>query len=156
MGRELHHITVACLICGKEFQRKVGKTAFDLLSAKRCLCFIITPESATLTRNYYHLLQFCSNECRDENRRNRHRDDHKKRRAMKKKVKYESIKSAKVFERDNWVCGICKTIIDSTKVWPDKYCKSIDHIIPLSKLGPHTYDNVQAAHWICNTRKGNQ
>lgn len=31
---------------------------------------------------------------------------------------------------------------------------SLDHIIPLSRGGHHTADNVQAAHLACNHRKG--
>ena len=30
---------------------------------------------------------------------------------------------------------------------------TIDHIIPMSKGGGHTWDNVQIAHAICNSRK---
>jgi len=29
-----------------------------------------------------------------------------------------------------------------------------DHVIPLSKGGPHTYDNIRPAHSWCNMRKG--
>ena len=33
---------------------------------------------------------------------------------------------------------------------------SIDHIIPISKGGQHTWDNVQLAHMICNSIKNNK
>jgi 5-methylcytosine-specific restriction endonuclease McrA len=36
-------------------------------------------------------------------------------------------------------------------VWRDF---SLDHIVPIARFGPHTYTNVQAAHLICNMRKG--
>jgi len=29
----------------------------------------------------------------------------------------------------------------------------VDHVIPLSKGGPHTMDNCRLAHWTCNARK---
>lgn len=32
---------------------------------------------------------------------------------------------------------------------------TIDHIIPMSLGGGHTYLNTQAAHMICNSRKSN-
>ena len=30
---------------------------------------------------------------------------------------------------------------------------SLDHIIPLSQGGTHTYNNVQLAHFLCNISK---
>jgi 5-methylcytosine-specific restriction endonuclease McrA len=30
---------------------------------------------------------------------------------------------------------------------------TVDHIIPLAKGGTHTWDNVQLAHWSCNSDK---
>jgi 5-methylcytosine-specific restriction endonuclease McrA len=33
---------------------------------------------------------------------------------------------------------------------------TIDHIIPLSKGGAHTFDNVRIACWRCNLVKGNR
>lgn len=43
------------------------------------------------------------------------------------------------------ICGICNTPIES------KY--EIDHIIPLSRNGTHTLDNLQLTHPICNRTK---
>lgn len=31
---------------------------------------------------------------------------------------------------------------------------TLDHIIPLSKGGSHTADNLQCAHFMCNSKKG--
>lgn len=31
---------------------------------------------------------------------------------------------------------------------------SVDHIVPLAKGGLHSWDNVQLAHFKCNTLKG--
>jgi 5-methylcytosine-specific restriction endonuclease McrA len=58
-----------------------------------------------------------------------------------------------VFKRDKWTCGICHEAIDRTLRWPDLMSASVDHVIPLAEGGSHTYDNVQAAHWLCNTYK---
>ncbi len=33
---------------------------------------------------------------------------------------------------------------------------SIDHIVPITRGGTHTWDNAQLAHLLCNTRKGNK
>jgi 5-methylcytosine-specific restriction endonuclease McrA len=31
---------------------------------------------------------------------------------------------------------------------------TIDHIVPVSKRGPHLFHNLQLAHGACNSRKG--
>lgn len=59
-----------------------------------------------------------------------------------------------VFERDNWTCNICGNRINK-RLRGDSWMRAtLDHIMPLSRGGTHTYDNVAAAHWICNMDKG--
>lgn len=38
--------------------------------------------------------------------------------------------------------------------WPDSGYRSIDHIIPLSRGGAHSYENCQISHLLCNIKKG--
>lgn len=76
------------------------------------------------------------------------------RRARLRAVKYESVKSSEIYERDGWVCGICREPVDPDVRWPDLSCASLDHVVPLAKGGPHTVDNVQLAHFMCNSLKG--
>lgn len=68
-----------------------------------------------------------------------------------------------LYERDEGICKLCGTACD----WNDIEVKdtyavvgnnypSIDHIIPISKGGSHTWDNVQLAHKICNSIKSNK
>jgi 5-methylcytosine-specific restriction endonuclease McrA len=71
-----------------------------------------------------------------------------KRRAIEKAVFVEAVDPRIVFERDNGRCGICKQRVDPMSKW------NVDHIIPVSKGGAHSYDNVQLAHGKCNRRKG--
>ncbi len=59
-----------------------------------------------------------------------------------------------VFERDGWVCGICGQLIDPVLKWPEPRSASLDHVLPLAAGGEHTRANTQAAHLICNIRKG--
>lgn len=68
----------------------------------------------------------------------------------------DSITLKELFKRDGGICQICGKKCN----WDDKaYGKfgptypSIDHIVPKSKGGPHTWGNVQLAHFICNMRK---
>ena len=53
-------------------------------------------------------------------------------------------------ERDGWRCGICgKRIRDRKQASPD-------HIVPLSKGGEHSLENLQITHRQCNLAKGNR
>jgi hypothetical protein len=59
-----------------------------------------------------------------------------------------------VYEKYNWTCAICGEKIDPDIKWPSPQSKSIDHIIPVSKGGSHTFNNLQLAHLGCNSTKG--
>lgn len=71
-------------------------------------------------------------------------------------VKTERVFRQKVFDRDKWRCHICKGKIDSNLKAPDPGSATLDHIHPLSLGGSHTYDNVKAAHYGCNSARGNR
>jgi len=59
---------------------------------------------------------------------------------------YEVIDRLAVWERDAGTCRIC-----GSEVQPDDW--HMDHIIPVSRGGSHTYDNVAVTHPTCNMRK---
>lgn len=79
-------------------------------------------------------------------------------RAKKWGLQYDKTVTLKhLIERDGLTCAICGKPCDpNDKKW-NRRCgpmyPTIDHIIPMSKGGGHTWDNVQVAHMICNTRK---
>lgn len=57
-------------------------------------------------------------------------------------------------ERDGWHCHLCgKKVRPSTRK-RDPLGPSIDHILPVSLGGTHTWDNVALAHDRCNRSKG--
>ena len=69
----------------------------------------------------------------------------------------------KLYKRDNGFCYLCGKVCD----WNDKEVRanviicgnqypSIDHIVPLSKGGLHSWNNVKLAHRICNSLKGDK
>ena len=60
-----------------------------------------------------------------------------------------TITLAKLFRRDRGVCQICKE-------WVKPRYASMDHIIPVSKYGTHTWGNLQLVHLVCNLRKGDR
>lgn len=107
-------------------------------------------------------IKYCSEMCR-KSMQNR-KKDRERYRKMRRNGDFDTdITLEKLIERDNNVCGICGKECDKndffkTKegyfVTKDNY-PSIDHIHPISKGGTHTWDNVQLAHFRCNTLKNN-
>lgn len=71
----------------------------------------------------------------------------------------DSITLDAVIERYGGICQLCGKPVDRSdkanghikRLYP-----TVDHIIPLSKGGAHTWANVQLAHMVCNSRKGAQ
>jgi hypothetical protein len=61
-----------------------------------------------------------------------------------------------IYERDGWVCQICRTPVDPLCVWPDLWSPTLDHEAPLTAGGEHTEENVRLSHWICNLHKGDR
>ena len=79
-----------------------------------------------------------------------------KRRALLASAIIEDFLDLEIFERDNWICQLCWEPIDPELRVPNIWSKSLDHIIPISKNGNHTRDNVQASHLSCNAKKRNR
>lgn len=79
-----------------------------------------------------------------------------RRRARLLGVEFEDFKYEEIFERDGWVCQICGHQIDPATKHSDPRSASLDHIIPISKHGPHTRVNVRLACLGCNSSKGDR
>jgi len=85
--------------------------------------------------------------------------DHGKprKRARKHGVDYEPVVVVSVFNRDGWTCQICGVKTPSAAKGKNKpNSPELDHRVPISKGGGHTYDNVQCACRKCNGAKGNR
>jgi 5-methylcytosine-specific restriction endonuclease McrA len=83
-------------------------------------------------------------------RRERDRDNKAVRRALlvgSPRVKL--VRMSKIRERDRETCHLCGR-------WVSVHEQSFDHIVPLSKGGEHTYDNIKLAHQLCNSKKGDR
>ena len=61
---------------------------------------------------------------------------------------------ANVGDRDLWTCHLCGLFVDRALVVPSPFAPTMDHVIPVSRGGLHTYGNVRLAHFSCNTRRG--
>lgn len=85
---------------------------------------------------------------------------------LPKKVKYYSprrravyakgddIQAIIVFEMHAWTCFICHKPINKYLRLPNWMAATIEHALPISKGGTHTWDNVYPAHYRCNLDKG--
>lgn len=83
------------------------------------------------------------------------RDSYHRRRALKAgSTAGPAFTNADVFERDGWVCGLCDESVSPDAVYPDPLSASLDHVVPLSRGGAHSFSNSQLAHLSCNVRKG--
>jgi 5-methylcytosine-specific restriction endonuclease McrA len=58
-----------------------------------------------------------------------------------------------VFERDRYVCQLCGGVTDEGAVVPWLRAPVLDHVIPLAQGGADTWENVQTAHFYCNSLK---
>lgn len=98
----------------------------------------------------------CSPECQDAKRRHDRRRSRLDRRARQKAAFVASVYPKRIYKRDDWTCQLCGKPIDREAVAPAPLAPTIDHVIPLNRGGTHEPGNVQAAHFICNSRKGDR
>ena len=136
-----------CKVCGKEYTLR---EYMESTGAK-----------------YYRNSGYCSVECRDAHNKERIKISHKGRRdshrhrARKYDCEYDpSVTLKKLIERDGLRCKICGEMCDpddhSWSEYTGPLSPSIDHIIPMAKSGGHIWNNVQVAHVICNSNKGDK
>lgn len=68
----------------------------------------------------------------------------------------ERVERDVVLDRDGWVCYICGTDTKAATSPFDASSPTIDHVIPLSRGGEHTYANVRCACLHCNSSKADR
>jgi len=73
----------------------------------------------------------------------------RRRRARKRNVVTENVSPAEILQRFGSTCYICNKDIEAEDL-------NLDHIIPISKGGPHVWENLRPTHASCNARKGNK
>lgn len=69
----------------------------------------------------------------------------------------EAVNPIKVFERDGWRCQLCKRPTPrKLRGSLDDRAPELDHILPVSVGGEHSYLNTQCACRACNAAKSNK
>lgn len=92
---------------------------------------------------------YCSRRCQKS-------DAKAKRRALQKDAYVEHVYRVRVFERDKWTCKLCGKKTKRDAVVPHPRAPVLDHIIPLARGGKHEPANMQCAHFLCNSVKGDR
>lgn len=79
------------------------------------------------------------------------------RRGRMRAAEAEPVNPHKVFARDGWLCRLCG--IETPKVLRgtcEHNAPELDHSVPLSRHGPHTYANTQCLCRSCNQFKSDR
>lgn len=159
-----------CVFCGQEIKNKRRGTKYcsDLCRKKQSeikrgiiedhgelirICLICGNEFKTWKNKKLTCSKKCSNKMHSQKADRRYRG----------KIIDHDITLYKLANRDHNQCQICGLSVDWTDFERiDGYTKcgwmypSIDHKIPISLGGLHSWDNVKLAHRICNSRKSNK
>lgn len=99
-------------------------------------------------------LRYCSDDCR--RRYSNHYREASRRSKLRENGRVDhSISIQRLSERDGVRCHICGGKMRLKGNRNHDNAPSIDHLIPVSMGGTHTWDNVKLAHRKCNSAKGN-
>ena len=92
--------------------------------------------------------KFCSRRCRTYERESRNPF----------KFVISPLTRNEIYERDKWICQLCFEPVDPELNYLDNWAASLDHIIPQSVMlvPDHSPENLQLAHRVCNSMKGNR
>lgn len=143
--------------CGVKCRNDYNCARYRSVAANdnEALPLVACGECPTLFRRPYgsHRTVFCSHACFKKNKNRRGRE---RRRALARGVSSERVDPIKVFERDKWSCQICgvKTPRKLRGSYDDK-APELDHVMPISLGGAHSYMNTQCACRKCNADKSN-
>jgi 5-methylcytosine-specific restriction endonuclease McrA len=160
-------VRAVCRHCGKDFEHPAKKPT--LHCTRQCMgrdiyesrkrkqtrarrCVVCDVEFSPIPSHFRTTT--CSVECLDVSKRFQHHDQ-KRRRRLKLGAAVHSISVMVVFRRDKWQCQSCGcSTPKSLRGTLDDNAPELDHVIPVSKGGGHTLDNLQCLCRLCNQLKG--
>jgi hypothetical protein len=154
-----------CVECGRVFiGRGVRKSCGDECAGRRSrrrdlVRYGKTPEQVDACRACGELKplgrKLCD-PCRDTADREAKRRAKRRRKARQRGAKCEPYTLAYIAKRDHYRCGLCGKRVAMARPVPHPKAPTIDHIVPLDDGGDDVKANVQLAHFICNSVKGNR
>lgn len=147
----------SCQSCRRVRENEARRVASGT-SAADCLTIIHCSDCKLEVRINYSWSrgQFRCDPCQTKADRRVGRHSRHRRRAAMTHASAERFTDLEIYQRDRWMCGICKKRISQRALWPDRMAATIDHLIPVSQGGPHTRANVRAAHYSCNSARSNR
>lgn len=105
--------------------------------------------------------KYCCPDCRKKANYSTH--EHRRRAKMESVMVDKDITLEGLFRRDNGVCKICGRrcnyedyVMRGIVFIAGDWYPSIDHVIPLSQGGEHSWNNIQLAHRRCNYLKSDK
>lgn len=145
-GDPLMDEALTCVECGREFTRHQHALLTGAASGERMRDRRGIPP------------KYCSPKC--SNRVHGRLSKYSRRKA-EASAKQDVIPLGDLVERDGGVCQICGEAVDAGDGWFDsngqfhvgRLYPTMDHVVPISKGGKTTWDNVQLAHLACNSGK---
>ncbi len=161
----------SCVSCSKNFTAKKNRAYCSkicrpknksihvsqlkpLMTCKSCLIDYVPFSTGGCPSSY------CSIDCVNAGKRKQkkiHGSNCNRKRAKKYGAYYEPVNPIKVFDRDKWTCKLCG--VKTPKALRNTYADNapeLDHIIPISLKGAHSYLNTQCSCRKCNGAKSNK
>jgi 5-methylcytosine-specific restriction endonuclease McrA len=74
----------------------------------------------------------------------------------RKIIRGDKIDHLAIYNLHNWICIVCDEEIDSSLKNPHGMSATIDHVIPLSNEGCHSWEQVAPCHLLCNVIKNDR
>jgi len=123
----------------KKYRKRSG------LKVRTVICAVCGEEFKTWDKRR----NCCSSKCG-------HKHAKRQRRSKSRDAFVENISISRLFFRDQGRCQLCGKKLNLKRQAPHPLTATVDHIIPLSKNGEHSYKNVQLACFSCNSKKGDR
>jgi hypothetical protein len=167
-------IEESCRVCGVFFfdnlERHRGVTStycsLECQTKAHLSCIQCTEDyivgNASLNKRLTRLMGFCTPECLKIFKDNRAVDS-RYIGSIRQKIKLfggqldDSVTRRALFDKAKGICNICKKETKFVKEEEfDPLLATVDHIVPWTKGGSHTWNNVQLCCFLCNIKKGNR
>lgn len=149
----IRHYKTTCETC-----KGLEKGRNELISVLGTILEERTPKTCFTCGNVFYSTKQTKKYCSERCKKKAKKCGGYRSRAKRYGVEYQpGISLVKVYKRDAGICQICGLPVD----WSDNefngivgaYYPTVDHITALANGGGHTWDNVQLAHFMCNSEK---